>query len=272
VGNPRRLGQHLSHANTAGYEPPEAAYCAYLGTCNARDAAGWAGVNNWPHARISAAAPDSAAHWRPPTRIFTDADEYPPAPPWDELEASGWSRSESAPPQIVQSSDLKAHIAGGWTRVNANGEPIAANRVVYVATRMEHGWGLQAPLKPDSFADGRDYSATRAEIASPVASTLALLGAREIDAYAETLDYPFTLVGPPGVVIQIASAPEMETAMRNVGDDRLDVPPRSVRIVNCGDSSANVTFRVEREGESQEALALVGLRDGVWRMLAISGV
>ncbi len=256
----------------AAYESPEAAYFAFLDTFNARDAAGWAGVNHWPHARISAAAPDSAAHWRPPTRIFTDADQYLAAPLWDELEASGWARSESAPPQIVQSSDLKAHIAGGWTRYDADGKPMASNRVVYVATQTDEGWGLQAQLKTDSFVDGRDYSATEAEVVSAVESTLELLGAREIDAYAEALAYPFTLLGPPGVVIQIASAPEMAAAMRGVGDDRLDVPPGSVRIVNCGDSGANVTFRVEREGESQEALALVGLRDGVWRMLAISGI
>lgn len=256
----------------AAYESPEAAYLAFLDTFNARDAAGWAGVNHWPHARISAAAPDSAAHWRPPTRIFTDADQYLAAPLWDELEASGWARSESAPPQIVQSSNLKAHIAGGWTRYDADGKPMASNRVVYVATRTDEGWGLQAQLKTDSFVDGRDYSATEADVVSAVESTLELLGSREIDAYAEALDYPFTLVGPPGVVIQIASAPEMAAAMRSVGDDRLDVPPGSVRIVNCGDSGANVTFRVEREGESQDALALVGLRDGVWRMLAISGI
>ena len=256
----------------AAYESPDAAYFAFLDTFNARDAAGWAGVNNWPHARISAATPDSAAHWRPPTRTFTDADQYLAAPLWDELEASGWSRSESAPPTIVQSSDLKAHIAGGWTRYDADGKPMASNRVVYVATRTDEGWGLQAQLKTDSFVDGRDYSATEAEVVSAVESTLELLGVREIDAYAEALDYPFTLVGPPGVVIQIASAPEMAAAMRNVGDDRLDVPSGSVRIANCGDSGANVTFRVEREGESQEALALVGLRDDVWRMLAISGI
>ena len=256
----------------AGYESPEAAYFAFLDTFNARDADGWAGVNHWPHARISAAAADSAAHWRPPTRIFTDADEYLSALLWDQLEDSGWARSESAPPEIVQSSDVKAHIAGGWTRFNADGESIAANRVVYVATRTEHGWGLQAQLKTDSFVGGRDYSATEAEVASAVESTLKLLGAREIDAYAEALGYPFTLIGPPGVVMQIASAPEMAAAMRSVGDNQIDVPPGSVLIVNCGDSGANVTFRAEREGESQEALALVGLRDGVWRMLAISGI
>lgn len=256
----------------AAHESPEAAYFAFLDTFNARDAAGWAGVNNWPHSRISAAAPDSAAHWRPPTRIFADAEEYLAAPLWDELEATGWARSESTPRSIVQSSEIKAHIAGGWTRYDADGNAMAANRVVYVATRTDDGWGLQAQLKTDSFVDGRDYSAMEAEVITAVESTLKLLGAREIDAYVEALAYPFTLIGPPGVIIQIASAPEMAAAMRSVGDDQLDVPPGSVRIVNCGDSGANVTFRVERAGDAQEALALVGLLDGVWRILAISGI
>ncbi|MDE2746562.1 MAG: hypothetical protein OXI41_11350 [Chloroflexota bacterium] len=255
----------------AGYESPEAAYFAFLATFNARDAAGWAGVNHWPHARISAAA-DSAAHWRPPTRIFIDADEYLAAPLWDDLEATGWARSESDPPTIVQSSDVKAHIAGGWTRYDVDGNAMAANRVVYVATRTDDGWGLQAQLKTDSFVAGRDYSAAESYVLQAVESTLELLGAREVDAYAEALAYPFTLIGPPGVVIQIASAPETATAMRSVGDDQLDVPSGSVRVVNCGDSGANVTFQVERDGVTQDALALVGRRGGVWRMLAISGI
>ncbi len=254
------------------YETPEAAYFAFLETFNARDADGWAGVNSWPHARVSAAAPDSSVHWRPPTRVFTNADEYLAAPLWSDLEATGWARSKSTPPRTVQSSENKAHIAGGWTRYNADDRPMASNRVVYVATLTAEGWGLQAQLKTDSFVDGGDYSAQEAAVLAAVESTLALLGARKIDDYCASLAYPFTLVGPPGVIIQIDSAPEMAAAMRSADDDQLDVPVNSTEVVNCGESGANVTFRVEREGVTQEALALAGLRNGVWQMLAISGI
>ena len=254
------------------YGSPEAAYRAFLDTFNARDGAGWAGVNSWPHARVSAAAPDSSVHWRPPTRVFANADEYLAAPLWEELEATGWARSVSTPPRIVQSSDVKAHIAGGWTRLDADGAAMASNRVVYVATRSDEGWGLQAQLKTDSFIEGQDYSTQEAAVREAVESALALLGARDVEAYAAALCYPFTLIGPPGVVMQIDSAAEMASAMRSVGDDQLDVRPGSVEIVNCGESGANATLRVEREGLAQDALALVGLRDGAWRMLAISGI
>ena len=253
------------------YETPEAAYFAFLETFNARDAAGWAGVNSWPHARISAAA-DNAAHWRPPTRVFSDAEEYLAEPLWADLEATGWARSESLPPSIVQASDVKAHIAGGWTRYSVDGKPMAANRVVYVMTRADEGWGIQAQLKTDSFADGVDYSPEERAAVAGVESALSLLNGGEIESYCEALAYPFTLVGPPGVIITIDSAAEMATAMRSVGDDRLDAPPGSAQIVNCGSSGANVTFRVERDGVPRRALALVGMRDGAWRMLAISGI
>ncbi len=254
------------------YESPEAAYFAFLETFNARDTEGWAGVNSWPHARVSAAAPDSTVHWRPPTRVFNTAEEYLAEPLWDDLEATGWARSESMPPAVVQASDVKAHIAGGWTRYNAGGRAMASNRIVYVMTRTEDGWGMQAQLKTDSFVEGVDFSTQQAAAVDAVESALELLGSRRIEAYADSLAYPFTLVGPPGVVFTIESAAEMAEAMRGVGDDRLDAPAGSAQIVNCGSSGANVAFRVERGVVVRRALALVGLRLGVWRMLAVSGI
>lgn len=254
------------------YESPEAAYFAFLDTFNARDAAGWAGVNSWPHARVSAAAADSSVHWRPPTRVFADAEEYLAEPLWAELEATGWARSASLPPTVVQASDVKVHLAGGWTRFDASDAAMAANRVVYVMTRTNEGWGIQAQLKTDSFADGVDFSAQQLAAVDAVESALGLLDAGEIDAYCEALIYPFTLVGPPGVIIVIESAAEMAAAMRSAGDDRLDAAPGSSQIVNCGASGANVSIRVERDGAAQNALALVGLRENQWRMLAMSGI
>lgn len=254
------------------YESPEAAYFAFLETFNARDGEGWAGVNSWPHARVSAAARDSSVHWRPPTRVFSTTEEYLAEPLWADLEATGWAHSESLPPTTVQSSENKAHIAGGWTRYDAAGNAMASNRVVYVMTRTDDGWGMQAQLKTDSFIEGVDFSAQERAALGAVESALSLLGSREIDAYAESLAYPFTLVGPPGVIIMIESASEMAEAMRSAGDDQLDTTQGTAQIVNCGHTGANLTFQVERNGVSQQALALVGLRNGAWRMLAISGI
>jgi len=254
------------------YGSPESAYQAFFDSFNARDLDGWAEVNSYPHARVSAAAADSRVHWRPPTRIFADVEEYVSAPIWSELEATGWARTQAVQPQIVQSSPIKAHVAGGWTRYDADETANASNRIVYVMTKMPDGWGIQAQLKTDSFVDGQDFSTEEATALGAVESALTLLVAHNVDAYAEALSYPFTLIGPPGVVISIDSATEMAAAMRSVGDDQLDVPAGSARIVNCGASGANVTFRVERDGAPQEALALVGVESGIWRIKAISGI
>ena len=254
------------------YDSPEAVYVDFLDTFNRRDAAGWAGVNAWPHARISAADPEETVHWRPATRIFHNAAEYTAAPIWDDLSASGWARSESAPPTIVQASDVKAHIAGGWTRFDADGRAIAANRIVYAAVRVDGSWRLQAQLKTDSYEAGVDFSAQAAAARAAVESALQLLDARDVDAYAANLAYPFTLVGPPGVVMQVDSAAEMAAAIRSVGDDQLDAPPGSAGVVNCGYSGANVIFSVQHGGQREQALALVGRREAQWQILAISGI
>ena len=254
------------------YDSPEAVYFAFLDAFNKRDMDGWTGVNAWPHARISAADPDSQAHWRPPTRVFQDAAEYAEQPIWNDLAASGWARTEPLKPTIVQRSDVKAHLAGGWTRYDPDERPLASNRIVYVTTLVDGSWRLQAQLKTDSFQAGADFSVEREAARDAVESALALLHARDIDAYAAALHYPFTLVGPPGVVIRIDSADAMVAAMRDAGDDDLDAPPGSAQIVNCGQSGANVTFSVRRNGAAESALALVGRRDGQWRMLAISGI
>ncbi len=175
-------------------------------------------------------------------------------------------------PEVVQSSPTKAHVAGGWTRFDADGNAQAANRIVYVMTKTVAGWVIQAQLKTDSFSADRDFGAEAEAARAAVESALALLDARDIDAYAAALAYPFTLIGPPEVVIEIGSAAEMAAAMSAVGDDQLDAPAGSARVINCGASGANVTFQVQRDGAAQDALALVGQRDGVWRMLAITGI
>ncbi len=253
-------------------DSPEAVYHAFFDRFNARDADGWAAVNAWPHARVSAADPDERIHWRPPTRIFNDAAEYVSAPLWDELASTGWARTEPLPPTIAQSSAVKAHLAGGWTRIDSQGREQASNRIVYVMTRSDDGWGMQAQLKTDSFDPNDDLADAQRAALDAVESALALLGARDVDAYAQALAYPFTLIGPPGVVFEIATPDDMAVAMRGAGDDALGASQGSARIVNCGRSGANVTFTVERDAVAQNALALVGQRGGVWRILAVSGI
>ena len=255
----------------ARYETPEAAYLAFLDTFNAHDAEGWAGVNSWPHARISAAPLDHSIHWRPATRIFADAEEYLSAPLWEELEATGWVRSESLPPRIVQSSEIKAHIAGGWTRYDADGTALASNRIVYVMTKTEEGWGIQAQLKLDSFADGEDFSAEEQAGISAVEQVMSALAAGDVDTWIATFHYPLTMLAGPGEVETIDDAAMMRERYGDWCAEGLPIA-HLTKVLQAGKHGANVAQTLTRGEASIQQLFLVGQRDGAWKVLAVSAM
>ncbi len=253
------------------YESPEAAYWAFLETFNARDAAGWAGVNSWPHARVSAAPPDSSVHWRPETRVFANVEEYLSAPLWGELEATGWARSESSPPRIVQASEVKAHVAGGWTRYDADDRAMASNRIVYVATKTADGWGLQAQLKIDSFVEGQDLSAEAEAALTAIERVMSTLAAGDVDTWITTFHYPLTMLAGPGEVQVINDAATMRERFGAWCAEGLPIS-HVTEVVQTGRHGANVAQTLTRGGVAIEQLFLVGARDGEWKPLAVSAV
>ena len=253
------------------YESPEAAYLAFLDTFNARDLDGWAGVNSYPHARVSAAPEDSSVHWRPPTRVFASAEEYVAAPIWDELEATGWVHSVSTPPLVVQSSTVKAHIAGGWTRYDADETAMASNRVVYVATKSDDGWGLQGQLKIDSFVEGQDYSAEERAGMAAVESVMTALAAGNVETWLTTFHYPLTMLAGPGEVRVVDDAEMMRGLYGPWCAEGLPISHETV-VVQAGKHGANVAQTLTRGDASVQQLFLVGERGGVWKPVAVSVV
>ena len=253
------------------YESPEAAYLAFLNTFNARDLDGWVGVNSYPHARVSAAPQDSSVHWRPPTRVFANTEEYVATPIWDELEATGWVHSVSTPPQVVQASDVKAHIAGGWTRYDADESAMASNRVVYVATTSADGWSLQGQLKIDSFVEGQDYSAEERAGMAAVEGVMTALAAGDVEAWLKTFHYPLTMLAGPGEVQVIEDAEMMRGLYGPWCAEGLPIS-HETEVVQAGRHGANVAQTLTRGDASVQQLFLVGERDGVWKPVAVSVV
>lgn len=253
------------------YESPEAAYRAFLDTFNARDLHGWAGLNSYPHARVSAAPPDSSVHWRPPTRVFANAGEYVAAPIWDDLEATGWSHSVATPPRILQSSDAKAHIAGGWTRYDADDRAMASNRVVYVATKTSDGWGLQGQLKIDSYVEGVDFAAEERAGLAAVERVMTALAAGDVDTWITTFHYPLTMLAGPGEVQVIDDAAMMRERFGPWCAEGLSISHVS-EVVHAGRHGANVAQTLTGGGGVIEQLFLVGQRAGAWKPVAVSAV
>ena len=203
--------------------------------------------------------------------MFANAEEYLSAPLWIQLETTGWVHSQSTPPSIVQSSELKAHIAGGWTRYDNDDSAMASNRIVYVATKMADGWGLQAQLKIDSFVEGQEVSAEQEAALSAIERVMSALSAGDVDTWITTFHYPLTTLAGPGEVHVIDDAEMMRERFGAWGVEGLPISHVS-EVVQTGSHGANVAQTITRGDVAIEQLFLVGERDGEWKPLAVSAV
>ena len=70
-------------------------------------------------------------------------------------------RSAGIEPVRLHQSGDEEHLLGGWTRYNAAGDPILANRITYMLTRAGGSGGLQARFGA-GFLAGSDDEETAA--------------------------------------------------------------------------------------------------------------
>ena len=127
-------------------ETPIEAYWNFFKSFNTRDAHQFSAALHYPHVRVS---------WRRDPRIVADAEAHALAQSWDQFIKTGWDHTEGAEPKVIQESPDKVHVEGGWTRMNAKNEPILSNRVVYIITRIDGSWGIQARYGIDPSPDDK---------------------------------------------------------------------------------------------------------------------
>ena len=117
------------------------AYWRFFEAFNSRDGARFSSALHYPHVRVSpkrtpVVVPTAAAHAAQTS--------------WDAVIASGWDHTEGHEPRVLHSTTDRAHIVGGWTRKDAQGGTVGVNRVVYIVTRTEIGWGMQSRFATDA--------------------------------------------------------------------------------------------------------------------------
>ena len=117
----------------------------------------------------------------------------------------------------MHETDDKVHLAGGWTRFRADDSPIISNRVLYVLTRLEQGWGIQARFGVDSFAEGADRSAQEQHALAALALTMTTLEAGDVEPWLDCFHYPLTIVGAPGAVQTLDRRRRDASSIRRVG-------------------------------------------------------
>ena len=246
------------------YDTPEDAYWAFFERFNAKDPEGWAGVMSYPHVRV---APAGTA-MQGGLRLYPTPEDYASRASWERFEATGWVRTQGMEPVRVQESADKVHLAGGWTRFNASDKPILSNRVTYILTRLESGWGIQARFGVDSFTEGEDTSAAESAAVEVMERTIERLAAGDVAGYTQSFHFPLTVVGV-GELTEVADAAELT---RRKGEREPAPRKASVKPIHAGQSGVNLTIEVSGGPTEAREVILVTKRDGEWGIEAASAI
>ena len=170
-------------------------------------------------------------------------------------------------PVRLHESDDKVHLAGGWTRFNADDEPILSNRVTYILTRIEGAWGIQARFGTDSFAEGESVDATGA--VGVVERHLRDFVKGDLDAVVSAFEFPLVDVGI-GRVVRHADAADVRSAL-------VAAPaPVAIEDVSAAQTRRDGVVVAARWLAEQEvrtsAVFLVARRGDRWRIVGYSGM
>lgn len=212
---------------------------------------------SYPHVRVAA-----------PGRIeyFQTADEFASSASWSEREATGWVRTEGIEPRVFHSARDKLHLAGGWVRYNAEDEPILSNRVVYVLSKVQGFWGVQARFACGATATWKET--VNEEPRNVVNRFLQFLKGGDVRACAGLIRFPFIFVGTR-TVRRFASENSFMESLRPFNLIRVDID--ELKSIQNGQQGANVALSLARnDGRPNHAVFLSVRQDEDYRLAAIS--
>lgn len=107
---------------------------AFMRALNAHDAAGMDACMHFPHTRFAGNA----------VKVYQAAGDNP-MDLFARLQAEdGWSYSRWETREVIQHNATKAHVALSYTRFRVDHSVIGVYDSLYVMTRLEGWWGIQA--------------------------------------------------------------------------------------------------------------------------------
>ena len=245
------------------YESPEAAYWAFFETFNAKSAAGRAGVMSYPHLRVAATRAE-------PT-IQQTAAEFEASASWEQLEQAGWAWTQPITPRAMHRSPDKVHFAGGWTRFRADGTAISQNRLLYIATEMDDGWGIQGAFGVEGHLSGEEAQPTVQAAMALIDRMMTTLAAGDVDAWLDCFHYPNVIVFAPGQLEYYETREAVDQAYREFFSAPMPIS-HDTQITAAGPRAALVEQSITQGGVYFEQCFLVVERDGVWAASAVSAV
>ena len=155
----------------------------FIAAWNTRSPDAFAATLHYPHAR-----PEPGGG----TTIYAAPADYAATVDFAAVEKTGWVKTRLDSARVIQLGPGKAHVAGQWTRLRADGSPILTNQVTYVVTETEDGSiGIQARFSAGApVADEAKRSAAADAAVDAVKAYMKTFNDRDEGAWAATLNYP----------------------------------------------------------------------------------
>ena len=247
----------------AAYESPEAAYWAFFETFNARSASGRAGVMSYPHVRVAATRVEPS--------IQQTAAEFEASASWDQFDRVGWAWTQPITPRVVHSMSDKVHFAGGWTRYRADGSVISRNRLLYIATRMDDGWGIQGALGVEGHLEGAAAQSVHESALTALRTEMQKLEAGDADAWLDCFHLPSVIVFAPGQLEIYENREALAAAYRDWASEPRPISYEA-RVTAAGPRAALIEQSVTSGGDHFEQVSLFVERGSVWASAAVSAV
>lgn len=124
----------LSRADEAANHAAMEVLDAFMQAFNARDVDAWAATLNYPHVRFASGT----------VSVYEDAAAFGDRDVFAMLARSGWDHSHWLTRDIVLSAPDKVHINSRFARFDADNAPIGTFESLYIVTRVNGRWGIQA--------------------------------------------------------------------------------------------------------------------------------
>jgi hypothetical protein len=126
----------------------------FIGAFNKADPVTFAATNNYPHIRITG----------PKIVIWNTAEDYIRDNPKESMIAKdtdtkfkGWKTSKWDWRRLVQYSDQTMHFTVAFSRLDGEGKTLATFESLYVITKKDGKWGIQARSSFAGIANGGAY-------------------------------------------------------------------------------------------------------------------
>jgi len=246
----------------------------FFKTFNSRDPLLWANSLHYPHIRM----PGVGKPMRPYEPSLS-AEDYARRFDYSPIIRTGWSHSEVESKSIVHIASDKVHIAALYHRYNEQGDIIRTTKVIYLVTKLNDRWGVQA-----RFAAGEPHETETDRRQAEAAALKAV--ERYLHAFyrgkrsdwASTLCYPFVNVRVGG--LDEIKAPKNAFRLdrsrleAQFGEGRMTWT--SLRVIQSGSYGVNVAAELSRRDSSGELLSslsglyLVTNLQGQWGVIGRS--